>query len=153
MIYSRSATLHPEPHMSAAMSLLAGAAMLLLGGVVTGEAARFNLAAISLRALLSLGYLAVAGSLLAYAVYFWLLDRVPPTLVATHTYVNPVVALIIGWAIAGEALTVRTVFGGVLVIAAIALVGRATSAPAEQAQADKNHEQCRHASTRQEKVA
>src|SRR5262249_40087403 len=103
MVYSRGAALHPEPRMAAAMSLLAGAAMLLLGGVVTGEAARIDLAAVLLKSLLALGYLAVAGSLLAYSVYFWLLDRVPPTLVATHTYVNPVVALILGWAIAGEA--------------------------------------------------
>jgi len=138
MVYSRSAALHPDPRMAAAMSLLAGAGMLLLGGAVTGEAARLELTAVSLRSLLALGYLAVAGSLLAYSAYFWLLDRFPPTLVATHTYVNPVVALILGWAIAGEALTVRFVFGGVVVIAAIALVGRATS---REAQTDKIREQ------------
>ena len=131
LVYSRSGKLHPDPRMSAAMSLLAGAAMLLLGGAVTGEATNLDLAAVSLRSLLALGYLAGAGSLLAYSVYFWLLDRVPPTLVATHTYVNPVVALILGWAIAGEALTVRFVFGGVVVIAAIALVSRATSQQAK----------------------
>jgi drug/metabolite transporter (DMT)-like permease len=146
IVYSRSASLHPDSRMAAAMSLLAGAGMLLLGGMVTGEAARLELTAVSLRSLLALGYLAVAGSLLAYSAYFWLLDRFPPTLVATHTYVNPVVALILGWAIAGEALTVRFVFGGVVVIAAIALVGRATS---REAQADKIREQRRHASTPQ----
>jgi EamA-like transporter family protein len=82
--------------------------------------------------------LAVAGSLVAYLAYFWLLNRFPPTLIATHTYVNPLVALILGWAIAGEALTVRFVFGGVIVIAAIALVGRATS---REAQVGKIREQ------------
>src|SRR6267378_3178031 len=126
MVYSRSAALHPDPRMAAAMSLLAGAGMLLLGGAVTGEAARLELTAVSLRSLLALGYLAVAGSLLAYSAYFWLLDRFPPTLVATHTYVNPVVALILGWAIAGEVLTARFLFGGLIVIAAISLVSRAT---------------------------
>ena len=146
IVYSRSAAQHPDPRMAAAMSLLAGAVLLLLGGVVTGEAARLELTAVSLRSLLALGYLAVAGSLLAYSAYFWLLDRFPPTLVATHTYVNPVVALILGWAIAGEALTVRFVFGGVVVIAAIALVSRATS---RHAQTDKIREQPRHASTPQ----
>jgi drug/metabolite transporter (DMT)-like permease len=149
MVYSRSAALHPDPRMAAAMSLLAGAGMLLLGGMVTGEAARLYVA-ISLKSLMALGYLAVAGSLVAYSAYFWLLDRFPPTLVATHTYVNPVVALILGWAMAGEALTVRFVFGGVVVIAAIALVGRATS---REAQAEKIRDQRRHASTPQRTVA
>ena len=144
MVYSRSAALHPDPRMAAAMSLLAGAGMLLLAGTVTGEAATLHVAAISLKSLMALGYLAVAGSLVAYSAYFWLLDRFPPTLVATHTYVNPVVALILGWALAGEALTVGFVFGGVVVIAAIALVGRATS---REAQAEKIREQRRHAST------
>ena len=144
MVYSRSAALHPDPRMAAAMSLLAGAGMLLLGGMVTGEAARLDVAAVSLKSLLALGYLAVAGSLVAYSAYFWLLNRFPPTLIATHTYVNPLVALVLGWAIAGEVLTARFVFGGLVVIAAISLVSRATSS---EDQAGKIGEQRRHAST------
>lgn len=127
IVYSRSASLHPDSRMAAAMSLLAGAGMLLLGGTVTGEAASLNLAAVSLKSLLALGYLAIAGSLVAYSAYFWLLDRFQPTLIATHTYVNPLVALVLGWTIAGEVLTASFVFGGLVIIAAIALVGRATS--------------------------
>jgi drug/metabolite transporter (DMT)-like permease len=127
IVYSRSASLHPDSRMAAAMSLLAGAGLLLLGGTVTGEAARLNLVAVSLKSLLALGYLAIAGSLVAYSAYFWLLDRFPPTLIATHTYVNPLVALVLGWTIAGEVLTASFVFGGLVIIAAIALVGRATS--------------------------
>jgi drug/metabolite transporter (DMT)-like permease len=126
MVYSRSAALHPDPHMAAAMSLLAGAGLLLLGGIVTGEAATFNVAAVSLKSVLALAYLAIAGSLVAYSAYFWLLDRFPPTLIATHTYVNPLVALVLGWAIAGEVLTARFLVGGLVVIVAIALLGRAT---------------------------
>jgi drug/metabolite transporter (DMT)-like permease len=127
IVYSRSPTLHPDSRMAAAMSLLAGAGMLLLGGIVTGEGARLNLALVSLKSLLAVGYLAIAGSLVAYSAYFWLLDRFPPTLIATHTYVNPLVALVLGWTIAGEVLTASFVFGGLVIIAAIALVGRATS--------------------------
>ena len=127
MVYSRSAALHPDSRMAAAMSLLAGAGMLLLGGMVTGEAARLHVPAVSLKSLLALGYLAVAGSLVAYSAYFWLLNRFPPTLIATHTYVNPIVAMVLGWAIAGEALTAQFVFGGLAVIAAIALVSRGSS--------------------------
>ena len=129
MVYSRSAALHPDPRMAAAMSLLAGAGMLLLGGMVTGEAARLEVAAVSLKSILALGYLAVAGSLVAYSAYFWLLNHFPPTLIATHTYVNPLVAMVLGWAIAGEVLTAQFVFGGLAVIAAIVLVSRASPEP------------------------
>jgi drug/metabolite transporter (DMT)-like permease len=113
--------------MSAAMSLLAGSVMLLLGGMITGEGAGLYLSLVSLKSLLALVYLAVAGSLVAYSAYFWLLSRFPPTLVATHTYVNPLVAIVLGWAIGGETLTARFLFGGLLVIAAIGLVGRTNS--------------------------
>ena len=127
MVYSRSAALHPDSHMAAGMSLLAGAVLLFLGGTVTGELAALHFTAISMKSVLALVYLAVAGSLVAYSAYFWLLDRFPPTLVATHTYVNPLVALALGWAIAGEVLTTRVVFGGLVVIAAIAWMSRVTS--------------------------
>ena len=136
--------------MAAAMSLLAGAVMLFLGGMVTGEAANFGLALVSMKSLLALGYLAIAGSLVAYSAYFWLLDRFPATLIATHTYVNPLVALVLGWAIAGEVLTTSFVFGGLVIIAAIALVGRATS---RESQATKIPEQGRHASTTEQTSA
>src|SRR5690349_14652708 len=126
MVYSRSANLHPDSQMAAGMSLLAGAVLLFLGGTVTGELAELHLSAVSMKSLGALIYLAVAGSLVAYSAYFWLLDRFPPTLVATHTYVNPLVALALGWAVAGEVLPSRVVFGGLIVIAAIAWMSRVT---------------------------
>ena len=150
MVYSRSASLHPDDRMAAAMSLLAGAVMLFVTGMVTGEATNFDLALVSVKSLLALGYLTIAGSLIAYSAYFWLLSRFPPTLIATHTYVNPVVALVLGWAFAGEVLTARYVVGGLVVIAAIALVGRAT---AREGQATKIREQRPHASATQQKAA
>jgi drug/metabolite transporter (DMT)-like permease len=150
MVYSRSAALHPDDSMAAAMSLLAGAVMLLLGGTVTGEVAKLDPAVVSVKSLLALGYLAIVGSLVAYSAYFWLLNRFQPTLIATHTYVNPVVALVLGWALAGELLTARFAFGGVVVIAAIALVGRATSRKGE---ATKIRGQRPHASATQQKAA
>lgn len=149
MVYSRSAALHPDDRMAAAMSLLAGSVMLFLVGTVTGEAAQLDLALVSMKSLLALGYLAIAGSLVAYSAYFWLLNRFPPTLIATHTYVNPVVAALLGWSIAGELLTIRFIFGGVVVIAAIALVGRATS---REGQAAKIREHLPRASATQQKA-
>jgi drug/metabolite transporter (DMT)-like permease len=127
MVYSRSAPLHPDSRMAAAMSLLAGSVLLFLGGTVTGEMAELHFTAVSMKSLLALLYLAIAGSLVAYSAYFWLLDRFPPTLVSTHTYVNPLVALALGWAIAAEVLPPRVVFGGLVVIAAIVSMSRVTS--------------------------
>jgi len=138
MVYSRSAALHPDSHMAAGMSLLAGAVLLFLAGTITGEMADLHFTAISMKSLLALVYLAVAGSLVAYSAYFWLLKRFSPTLISTHTYVNPLVALALGWAIAGEILAPRVVFGGLIVIVAIAWMSRAN--PGET-QADNNRNQ------------
>lgn len=124
IIYSRGSSLHPDAIMSAAMSLLAGALLLLLAGALMGEAASLRLAQVSLRSLFGLAYLTVFGSLVAYSAYFWLLQRCPPTLVATHTYANPVVALLLGWAVAGETITGRIVVSAAVVVAAVALVSR-----------------------------
>jgi drug/metabolite transporter (DMT)-like permease len=150
MVYSRSAALHPDDKMAAAMSLLAGAVMLFLVGTVTGEAANLNLALVSMKSLLALGYLTIAGSLIAYSAYFWLLSRFSPTLISTHTYVNPVVALVLGWSIAGESLTAWFILGGVVVIAAIVLVGRATS---QEGKATKFREQLPRASVTKKAAA
>ena len=149
MVYSRSAALHPDSHMAAAMSLLAGAVLLSLGGIATGEIASLHFTAISMKSLGALVYLAVAGSLVAYSAYFWLLDRFPPTLIATHTFVNPLVALALGWALAGEVLAPRVVFGGLIIIAAIAWMSRVNS---EEPKTDKVLEQ-RDASIAKRKAA
>ena len=149
MVYSRSAALHPDSHMAAGMSLLAGALLLSLGGVVTGEVASLHFTAISMKSFLALLYLAVAGSLVAYSAYFWLLNRFPPTLISTHTFVNPLVALVLGWALAGEVLAPRVVFGGLIIIAAIAWMSRVSSGEAEPTRVREPH----HASTAKRKAA
>ncbi len=140
MVYSRSAALHPDSRMAAAMSLLAGAVLLFLGGTVTGELATLHFTAISMKSMLALVYLAVAGSLVAYSAYFWLLNRFPPTLISTHTFVNPLVALVLGWALAGEVLTPRLVIGGLVVIAAIAWMSRVSTAESPAAQIEEQRE-------------
>lgn len=149
MVYSRSAPLHPDSHMAAAMSLLAGAVLLFLGGTITGELASLHFTTISMKSFLALAYLAVAGSLVAYSAYFWLLDRFPPTLIATHTFVNPLVALALGWALAGEVLAPRVVFGGLVVIAAIAWMSRVTTGETKVAKIRQQP----HASTVKRKAA
>jgi len=110
--------------MNAALPLLCGSGMLLLAGFALGEQDQFSLSSVSTLSLLGLLYLIFFGSLLAFTAYSWLLKHYPPTLVATHTYVNPIVALILGWAFAGESVTVSIVISAALAIGAIALVNK-----------------------------
>jgi drug/metabolite transporter (DMT)-like permease len=110
--------------MNAALPLLCGSGMLLVGGIALGEQSEFSLSSVSAPSLIGLLYLIVFGSLVAFTAYSWLLKHYPPTLVATHTYVNPIVALLLGWAFAGEKITVSIVISAALAIAAIALVNK-----------------------------
>jgi len=74
--------------------------------------------------LLGLGYLIIFGSVVAFTAYTWLLQQCSPTLVATHTYANPVVAVLLGWLLASEPLTTRVVFALIAVLGAVVLIRR-----------------------------
>src|SRR5690606_10508414 len=106
-IYSRGVP-HPEPPLlGTAMEMLCGGALLVAFGLLTGEGARLALDAVTLRSLLALLYLIVFGSLIGYSAYVFLLKVSTPARVSTYAYVNPVVAVLLGWAFAGEPLTLR----------------------------------------------
>ena len=107
-----------------AVPLLCGAALLLAAAGLTGEFKAVHLASISLKSWVGLAYLIVFGSVVAFTAYTWLLQRCPPTLVATHTYANPVVAVLLGWLLASEPLTMRTVVASVAILGAIVLIRR-----------------------------
>lgn len=107
-----------------AVPLVCGAAMLLLAAAATGEFHAVRWASVSLRSILGLAYLITFGSIVAFTAYTWLLQRCPPALVATHTYANPVVAVLLGWMFAGEALTVRVALASVAILGAIMLIRR-----------------------------
>jgi drug/metabolite transporter (DMT)-like permease len=98
--------------------------MLLIAAAITGEFHQTHWSSISLRSVFGLGYLITFGSVIAFTSYTWLLQRVPPALVATHTYANPVVAVILGWLLAHEALTMRMVLASVAILGAIVLIRR-----------------------------
>src|SRR5205814_6813132 len=110
--------------MNAALPLICGAVMLLGGAVLRGELHDFHWTAVSRESFSGLMFLVFFGSLLAFTAYSWLLKHYPPTLVATHTYVNPIVAVLLGWAVAGEKLTGSILLSMALAILAIALVNR-----------------------------
>jgi drug/metabolite transporter (DMT)-like permease len=113
------------------MEMLGGGALLLLVAALTGEFSRFDVHAISRPSAIGLIYLITFGSLLGFTSYIWLLDKVSPARLGTYAYVNPVVAVILGWAIAGERLSTRTGVAAAIVICAVALIttARSTAAP------------------------
>jgi drug/metabolite transporter (DMT)-like permease len=124
VIYSRRSQLSGSPLLLSALSLLAGSAMLLSTGTLLGEYRGFGLGAVSIRSWLGLGYLALFGSVIAFTAYNWLLERYSPTIVATHTYVNPIVAVLLGWWLASEHLSLNVMASAVMVVGAVFLVDR-----------------------------
>ncbi len=107
-----------------ALPTICGAAMLLIAAGLTGEFQHTHWSSISLRSVFGLGYLIMFGSVVAFTSYTWLLQRVPPALVATHTYANPVVAVLLGWFLAHEPLTMRVVLASLAILGAIVLIRR-----------------------------
>ena len=124
IIYSRRSHLSGSPLLLSALSLLAGSVMLLASATILGEYRGFTLHSVPLRSWLALAYLIVFGSIIAFTAYNWLLEHYSPTLVATHTYVNPIVAVLLGWWLAGEQVSLNIVLSAGLVIAAVFLVDR-----------------------------
>lgn len=108
----------------AAVATLPGGAMLLVLAGLTGEFTAFDFGAVSLRSSLGLAYLITFGSVITFSAYTWLLQHVPPTLVATHAFVNPVVAILAGWMWAGEPLGGQLVLATAAIVAAVVLVQR-----------------------------
>jgi len=133
---ARSARLPQSPTLSTAMQMFGGGALLLLTGFALGETAGFAPAGVSLRSAVAWAYLVTFGSLVGYTAYIWLLGNVSAAKVATYAYVNPVVAVFLGWALAGEAVSARTMAAAAVIIAAVALItiGR-SRAPAAAAPA------------------
>jgi drug/metabolite transporter (DMT)-like permease len=121
-LYLRRAKLPPVPLQSTGMQMLAGGAWLYLVATLTGDWGRLNLDAISLKSGLALGYLVVLGSIIAFSVYLWLVRTTSPALASTYAYVNPVVAIFLGWALAAEPLTWQTILAAVIIISGVALI-------------------------------
>jgi drug/metabolite transporter (DMT)-like permease len=121
-IYMRSVKMPESPVLSSAMQMLAGGASLMIAAALTGEASRFHLAAVTTRSWLALAYLIVFGSIIAFTAYSWLHMVASPSRVATYAYVNPVVAVLIGWALASEPIGVFTVIAMVVILVGVGLV-------------------------------
>jgi drug/metabolite transporter (DMT)-like permease len=121
-LYSRHAKLPASTALSNGMEMLIGGVGLLLLGVITGEWKSFHPASITPQSLFAVAYLIVFGSIIGFSSYVWLLRATTPTRASTYAYVNPVVAVIIGWLVAGEILSGRVLIAAVLIIAAVAAI-------------------------------
>lgn len=134
-IYQR---LFPRPASAALASgaqMLAGGVALYVFSLATGEFSRVDLSAVSGRSVMALFYLIVFGSLIGFTAYAWLLRVCTPAAVATYAYVNPMVAMLLGWLIAGEEFGPRMVLAAAIILSGVALINRASGRPRIDARA------------------
>jgi drug/metabolite transporter (DMT)-like permease len=119
---SHRAVLPRRPLVATGLQMLLGGSVLAAMATISGEVASFDAAAVTRDSAVAFLYLTVVGSLLAFTVYGWMLRVAPLPLVATYAYVNPVVAVILGWLVVGEAIDPRTIVAGAVIIFAVALI-------------------------------
>jgi drug/metabolite transporter (DMT)-like permease len=121
-LYSKHGALPKSPLLGVTMQGLAGGAVLWIAGFFTGEVHALHFAAISLRSWIALGYLMVFGSVIGFTAYLYILKKSTAARVGTYALVNPVVALFLGWLLAGESITLRTVLAAAVILTAVVLV-------------------------------
>jgi drug/metabolite transporter (DMT)-like permease len=121
-LYSRPPRLPASVALGAGMPLLLGGAMLLVASIAVGEPARYVARDVSRASLWALAYLIVFGSLVGFTAYSWLLRVAPASRVGTHAYVNPLVAVALGWGMAGEPVTATTGVAAAAIAASVAMV-------------------------------
>jgi drug/metabolite transporter (DMT)-like permease len=128
-ILSRHMKLPHSPLLGTAIFTMTGGAMLFPIGLAIGEGRHFDVRQVSLHSGLAVLYLSIFGSIVGFSAYTYLLRTVPPARVATYAYVNPVVAVFLGWAFAGESLTPRMMVAAAIILAAVVLVITAPHIP------------------------
>jgi len=121
-LYSKHGGMPSSPMLGVAMQSLAGGVILLVVALFAGEFRGLHLGAISLRSWLALGYLIVFGSGIGFSAYIYILQKSTAARVATYAFVNPVVALFLGWLIASETIAVRTIIAAAIILTAVILV-------------------------------
>jgi drug/metabolite transporter (DMT)-like permease len=121
-LYSRTAKSSPSLFLAAGQQMTCGGALLILAGLGLGEQRGFDLRQVTWLSLGAFVYLVLIGALIGYTAYFYLLRHCDPAKVATYAYVNPLVAVLLGTAFAGESLALRTLLGAGLIIASVAVV-------------------------------
>src|ERR1700679_3868070 len=128
-IFSRKLPLPPSKLMSSAAQMLTGGILLTILAAALGEFHNFHPAVVSRAVWLSLLYLIVAGSIIGFTAYVWLLHHESPTKVGTYAYVNPIVAVLVGYFLGGEELTTRTILGSLCILVSVIVI---TTMPAKK---------------------
>lgn len=123
-LYSRIAKVPSSPFMAAALQMIAGGSSCLLFGLTMGEWTQFDFSFVSIRSVIALGYLILFGSIIGFSAYIWLLKVADPILVTTNTYVNPVVAVMLGWILAGEQMTTNDVLAAAIIILSVIIINK-----------------------------
>lgn len=121
-IYSRGARGTKSPTMGAAANMITGGIGLLIGGVLLGELPKVDLDAVSLKSALALVYLITIGAIVGFTAFFYLLANTTPAKSTTYAYVNPIVAIILGWALANETITPRILVAAAIIIAGVVMI-------------------------------
>ena len=121
-VYSRKASVPRNPLLGSGMEMIAGGLLLLVASLFTGEWASFQPANVSLLSLVAFIYLVVFGAMIAYSAYVWLLTKTSTAKISTYAYVNPVVAVLLGYFLGGEQLTVRTVLASAVIVLAVVVI-------------------------------
>jgi len=117
-------TLPKDPLVSTGWQMLLGGVLITLAGLAAGEAGDVHVEAFSTRSVLALAYLIAIGSWVAFTAYAWLLQNAPISKVSTYAYVNPVVAIVLGWLVLDEVVTGVTLVGAAIIVVSVALVVR-----------------------------
>jgi drug/metabolite transporter (DMT)-like permease len=121
-LYSRKAAHPSSPIVGVGIQMICGGALLLLVSISTGEAGRVDLGRVTAESFLAWLYIVVFGAIIAFTAYIWLTRVISPALLGTYAFVNPVVAVLLGWAIAGEQLDSRTISGAAVIVVAVVLL-------------------------------
>lgn len=134
-IYGLRASVPKSSLLTAGMQMFTGGLVLLLVGLIAGEWKQFQIAEVSTNSWLGFVYLIVFGSLISFTAYSWLLKNAPPAQVATYAYVNPIIAVFLGWLIAGESFTTQMLVGAAVIVGSVALI---TSTNAEHKESEES---------------
>lgn len=127
-IYARQTKLPDSPRMTTAIELLAGGLIMLVLAVIIGDVGRVHLQNVSLKSFLAFLYLIAFGSIAAFSAYAWLLQNVSTALASSYTYINPIIALLLGATLGGESITPAMITAMMIILAAVGLIAKYRSA-------------------------
>ena len=128
-IYSRHAPAHESAFLMTGMKMLTGGLLLLLAGTFAGEWSRLDVGAISAKSWFALGYLIIFGALIGFTAYIWLLKNTTLPRASTYAYVNPIVAVLLGWTLASEPMNGRVIAAAAVIVAGVVIVVRSHASP------------------------